>query len=434
MAERRLRLAQRRKALGYSQEAFAEVLGVDRSTVARWERGESEPLPYIRPKLARVLGVTVDALAPLLARTPTVVVLPTTATVLPKPTTAPQYGATSEDDDMNRRELLQLLSVTGALVAMPQLDSEDMRPVPESVDDYEALNAHLWQAFSLSKSKRVVYPLVKQQLGLLTTELERSHSTATHERLCSLAGDLFQLAGEIHFDANHYTDAAHCYTLAASASKEANAYDLWACALTRHAFVGMYELRSSLTAPALSPVVPMLTAASRIAHRGDTQLSTRYWVAQVQAHALAGLGDFDGCARALDDAQVVTELSGRLHNGGWLRFDGERLAEERGACYVELGRPDLAEAALTDALSHKLSSRRRGSVLTDLATLGVQQHDPDQVIQYANAALALAEETNSGYVGRKLQGLNAKLAQLASDDRIRTLSDAISASATTAGS
>jgi len=419
MTERRSQLAQRRKDLGYSQEAFADVLGVDRSTVARWERGESEPMPYARPKLARVLGVTLDALAPLLARTPTFV-LPSAVSA-----TVPNHSKASEDDDMNRRELLQLLSVTGALVAIPQLEVADTRPAPESVDDFVQLNTHLWQAFSLSRSKRAVYPLVKQQLGLLTTELERSHSTATHVRLCTLAGDLFQLAGEIHFDANNYMHAAHCYTLAASASKEAKSYDLWACALTRHAFIGMYEQRFTQT-------VPMLTAATRVAACGDTQLSTRYWVAQVQAHALAGLGDFDGCARALDEAQAVTELSGAVHNGGWLRFDGERLAEERGACYIELGRPDLAETALSDALSHRLSSRRRGSVLTDLAMLGVQQRDTEQVIQYASAAIKLADETNSGYVGRKLDGLNSKLAPLASDDRIRRLSDAISASPTTA--
>ncbi|MGW2667309.1 helix-turn-helix transcriptional regulator [Streptomyces sp. NPDC001272] len=31
-------LAERRKALGYSQEKSAELLGVDRTTVGRWER------------------------------------------------------------------------------------------------------------------------------------------------------------------------------------------------------------------------------------------------------------------------------------------------------------------------------------------------------------------------------------------------------------
>jgi tetratricopeptide (TPR) repeat protein/transcriptional regulator with XRE-family HTH domain len=63
---RRQRLVQRRKALGLTQEALAELVAVGRSTVVRWERGESEPLPSIRPRLARVLKVSADALESLL--------------------------------------------------------------------------------------------------------------------------------------------------------------------------------------------------------------------------------------------------------------------------------------------------------------------------------------------------------------------------------
>jgi len=64
---RRVRLAQRRKALGLTQEDLAALLNVDPSTVLRWEHGQSEPLPWIRPKLARALKVSADRLAQLLA-------------------------------------------------------------------------------------------------------------------------------------------------------------------------------------------------------------------------------------------------------------------------------------------------------------------------------------------------------------------------------
>ena len=67
MAAKRLGLAQRRKALGFSQEALASQLDVERSTVVRWEGGETEPLPWIRPKLARTLQVSADELAELLS-------------------------------------------------------------------------------------------------------------------------------------------------------------------------------------------------------------------------------------------------------------------------------------------------------------------------------------------------------------------------------
>ena len=43
------------------------TLSIDRSTVARWESGETEPQPWIRPRLARVLQVSLDQLDHLLA-------------------------------------------------------------------------------------------------------------------------------------------------------------------------------------------------------------------------------------------------------------------------------------------------------------------------------------------------------------------------------
>jgi len=62
----RRRLVQRRKALGLTQEELAEQVGVGRSTMVRWERGESEPLPSIRARLARALKVSAEVLESLL--------------------------------------------------------------------------------------------------------------------------------------------------------------------------------------------------------------------------------------------------------------------------------------------------------------------------------------------------------------------------------
>lgn len=66
MAEKRHRLAERRKAVGLSQESLAERIGVDRSTVVRWERGDTRPHPWHRPRLARALAVSIEELAGLL--------------------------------------------------------------------------------------------------------------------------------------------------------------------------------------------------------------------------------------------------------------------------------------------------------------------------------------------------------------------------------
>ena len=66
MATKRHRLMQRRKTVGFSQEHLAERVGVDRSTVGRWEAGLTEPQPWLRPRLARVLQVSVEQLDALL--------------------------------------------------------------------------------------------------------------------------------------------------------------------------------------------------------------------------------------------------------------------------------------------------------------------------------------------------------------------------------
>jgi hypothetical protein len=145
----------------------------------------------------------------------------------------------------------------------------------------------------------------------------------------------------------------------------------------------------------------------------------------VQAQVLAGLGNLNECQRALGEADRVQQLTGQIHTGGWLRFDGSRLPEERGTCYVALRRPDLAEQALTDALSMDLSARRRGGVLTDLAMLGLQRGDLDQLINHAEAATDIARQTGSGVIGRKLKGLQAQLAPLLADHRVRQLDNEI---------
>jgi tetratricopeptide (TPR) repeat protein len=195
--------------------------------------------------------------------------------------------------------------------------------------------------------------------------------------------------------------------------------------MTRHAYVELYAHRASAAQP-------LLAAAHRLARRGDSALSTRHWVAAVQAEAYAAVGDIEACTRALDEAEKVNDLNSRSGNGGWLRFDGSRLFEERGACYLQLGRPDLAEDALAAALAQPLSLRRRAAVLTDLAVVGVHRRDVEQVVHYAEMAIGLAGQSKSGFVGKKLDGLRERLAPVMADDRISGLDQRIAALSRTA--
>ena len=69
-----------------------------------------------------------------------------------------------------------------------------------TLDEYTRLNADLWQTFAKSKAKRLIFPLVRQQPGILTHALQAPQTPVVRRRLCVLAADLFQLCGEIFFD------------------------------------------------------------------------------------------------------------------------------------------------------------------------------------------------------------------------------------------
>ncbi len=63
---RRWALVAARKAAGHTQESLAAALEVDRSTVVRWESGERTPLPFLQPRLARMLGQSSEQLRALI--------------------------------------------------------------------------------------------------------------------------------------------------------------------------------------------------------------------------------------------------------------------------------------------------------------------------------------------------------------------------------
>ncbi|TDC75474.1 helix-turn-helix domain-containing protein [Streptomyces hainanensis] len=432
MRARRQRLAERRKVAGYSQESLAERLGVDRTTIGRWERGDSTPQPHVRRKLATILDITTGELDALLF-TPDCVQASKFdwARVKDSGIKHPPERCDVDSGDLEemiRRDFLRLASITSAFISLPQADPLPIRREDTAggleLDSLELMNSQLWRAFSLSRRKIALLPTVSAQTTLLVDALQETHTEPTHRRLCSLVGDLFQLSGEIFFDSARYTDASHCYALAASASREAEQYDLWACALTRHAFIDMLDRR-------FRSAVPLLEAAQRLARHGDGYLSTRHWVAAVQAEAYAGIGDVKSCEEALSTAEEVHSLTGQVHNDGWLRFDGSRLDEERGTCYVELGRLDLAQATLTEVLPRSVSSRRRGGVLTDLAILGAQRGDTEQLLDFAHSALDLVERTSSGYVRRRLERLLPQLTPFMADNRVSDLREQIALLATT---
>jgi transcriptional regulator with XRE-family HTH domain len=114
MVGKRHRLASTRKAAGFSQERLAETVGVDRSTVMRWERGETRPQPWARPKLARALGISDQALSELLGDSAE----PESATSAPGP-------IVGEVASLHRRNVLKQKIAPSGLDSPPDSVSDD---------------------------------------------------------------------------------------------------------------------------------------------------------------------------------------------------------------------------------------------------------------------------------------------------------------------
>jgi DNA-binding SARP family transcriptional activator len=327
--------------------------------------------------------------------------------------------------EMKRRDLLQALSAAGAILLLPvsEVDWErldDAIEKPSHIDDavvkdLKAINDSYWSLYLAASSKFSVLDGALGQLKTLFQFLRNPHHPSVHQQLCMLCSDLAQLTGEIFFDSNDSDTAQSCYLFAASAAKEVRAYDLWSTALIRHSFLPLYQ---EYYADALL----LLTEAEKLAKRGDHLLPTRFWAAAVKAEAASGIHQFSVCQDALDLAQRVAEIN--APNLAWIRFDGSRLPALRGACYVRLQRPDLAEPALKDALRQdpfRKPSRRRGMVLTDLAASAFLYGDIEQGCAHLHEAIDIVLQGSSGFLREGIFKLRVQLEPYAQAEAVKQL-------------
>lgn len=419
-------LRQLRKERGWSQKKVADLLqemgGVaDAALIGKWERGEHLPSPFYQEKLCALYGLTAYQLGFARSAEPRSGSLdqaqPTNIWAR-REATEDHYQRRSPDagnDDMitkKRRELLQFLSAAATALVLPLPDlAIDWDRVHRAVEkpsqadqlllyNLEMLNKHYWSLFQASPNKSAILEGVYGQLKTLMQFVQESHPVSQHRGLCALVSDLSQLVGEIFFDCNQYDFAQACYNFAANAAHEANHYDLWACALVRHAFLPIYDGQ-------YHEALPLLQGAQKLANHGDTTLTTRYWVAAVSSDVQAGLGNLSACQQALDLMDEVRNLKNESH-GGWLRFDGSRLLEQRGACFVKLGQSKLAIPVLQEALKSNLTPRRQGMVLTDLGQASLQNGNVEQACGYATQVIEIASQ-GSGMLRKGIYGLRNRL-------------------------
>jgi len=327
-----------------------------------------------------------------------------------------------KDMTIKRRELLRLLGIAGGALLVSDIDMERLdaslaNPIYTNasvVSDLETITNRCWNLYLASVSKPSVLDGVLGQLNMQTQFLNESHPPEVRQGLCAVTSNMSQLAGEIFFDLHDHDAAQSCYLFAATAAKEAKAYDLWASALIRHSYLPIFNGQHE-------NALPMLKLAERIALRGDSAFPTRYWAAATYAEAESGVGNSKACQRALERAGEVHHIAG-TRPPAWTRFDGSRLAALQGACYVRLKEPALAMPVLEKALQQQTnSSRRRGMILSDLAVASIQQGQIENACTYANELVNISAQLSSGFLRSNLAQIQQQLTPFSVSTPVKSL-------------
>lgn len=369
MATRRDSLAARREALGLTQEALAHKLGVELSTVGRWERATLTPQPWRRPELARALRVSLDELDDLLRPAP-----PRTA--------EPAEGTASLT---SRREgMVDTAVVTGGAVAGhvatrrrdTRGEASPARPVPllmASVSRQVAEVHRLYQAACYAEVRRLL-PSVTAMVDELVTESSGARRRDVFGVECSLHIAVAKLATKAGNHAEAWAVAERARVVAEAGEDrfgEAAAAYQRTCALLRAGESDHAEHVASV-------------AAERLRDRDRHSLTWRGALTLINAIIAARRNDSVEAAHRLDQAEELAQLLGMDDNIGWTAFGPTNVVIHRLSVAATLADPcsALREADKIDVARMSTGLRgRQAQFHLDNAWAHTQlSEDPEAVI------------------------------------------------------
>jgi transcriptional regulator with XRE-family HTH domain len=387
MAGRRVRLAQRRKAAGFSQERLAALLGIDRSTVVRWEGADTAPQPWLRPKLAEALGITTHELDGLL------------------------------DDVTEATETLVGLRPS---ISIRLSDGSALDVVVEHLRE---------QWHLLVKTDNLLGPrhALSGVLGQLETidELLAKASTAGRPQVVRLAAQYAESASWLYEDSGGTAEARHWSGRALEWAIEADDPLMTSWVLFRRS-------QQAMPSGNAAQVLGLAGASRRAAP--DLLPPMRAALDQQEAHGFALGGDECAAHRKLDEAHTwaATDAAGDARNGHGSFCTAGYIEVQRAGCWLTLGKPQRA-IALYEATLPGLPDvyrRDRGVALGRLASAYAASGEPEPAAVTATEALNIGQEVGSertlgmvralgkalsGY--RKLPAVSQFMRELAVDPR-----------------
>ncbi|PKW18642.1 helix-turn-helix domain-containing protein [Saccharopolyspora spinosa] len=362
MAKRREEFAARREAMGFTQEGFATRLGVELSTVGRWERGTLTPQPWRRSQIAGALGVSLERLEELLTAT-------VTDTGSARHRNAAQLGglagrldgiAVVADARDAERFAREVAAATISQQTLDQISAEIdqfavnyvFKPLAELFVDIRELR---FEVFQLAQNNRS--PTQLRQLYL-----DASRAAGLHSHIC--------------LDLGHY-HAAHTHALTAFLCADLAGHN------GMRAWVrGLQSLISYWDGDLAAAVEFARDGAGYCAHG-----SVAARLPSLEARACAALGEKDNTLAALDRTDRARATIDKDDDAGVFTFPRAKQAVYTGTALLALGdRASAARAAHESSQALELyeaaapSDRSSGDILAarlDLGTAYLLQDDLD---------------------------------------------------------
>jgi transcriptional regulator with XRE-family HTH domain len=382
---RRERLARARKSAGLTQEDLAHLVGVDRSTVGRWEAGETEPKPWLRRKLARHLDITPTHLDGLL--TP---------------------DAEPGGDAFDR---------LSAVLERP-------RSVDDAVVDHLAgVLAQQRKAEDVIGAGRVLGPVLAE--AQLIERLAREARGPVRARLVRLAAEYRQFAGWMGEDTDDHPASLLNYARAMDAAQEVGDDDMQTSVLSMKSHLAWSERDAGRAIG--------LAAAGRRAP-GKVSPGVLALITQQEARGRALDGDGHEVDRLLDLTEDLTGTAAEHPEDEppWVYFAGpERVLFQRGVAYVELGRHGEAIELFEQARARLAAAYRRdrGRYAANLAIAAALDGQVDRAVIAGREALTIAVETGSAHTVSDLRRMRRALDRWADHPAVAEFDEALASAA-----
>ncbi|NEB95904.1 helix-turn-helix domain-containing protein [Streptomyces bauhiniae] len=352
MGVKRHQLVRRRRALGFTQETLAEALGVERSTVRRWESGDSSPLPFQRPRLARLLRVNAEELEDLMA------------------------VASATTSSGRERVGYALRHPSGVdLTVAAELRSEMER----LMERYDAVPS----ATLLAEAG--------QQLSKVGFLAEEAPAGRVRRELCSLQADAAMLMGQLAWDASQRRDHASArayYEQSLEVARHLRDPATEGQALLRICYVALYGANDHRQG--LELALQAVRTTSRTSHA----LTGLALLHAAEAHAF--LGESGACEGALSRAEKYLGCADGTDAAHGM-FTATHFGRLAGSCYLSLRMFDKAQQLLQDTASGMRGPRKsRAIVLGNLTLTAIRRGDLEAALVAFNDAVDELQGTRGG--------------------------------------